>query len=173
MPQYSILINSRQNQPRQVMTLATLTPNARDLSEVELAIQSFPGAYGSVNHLGEFKPSVADPRMLVLFVPTSMQSMSHMWRRCGIATEGQSSYPHMREASAHTIDVHFFKVGQGWFKTAWVGNVRFNFGKWHVGAGSISGWTQAAMWRQLRQFMDGDGRLYDSTANALRGVSDK
>ncbi|MGO9594936.1 MAG: hypothetical protein ACLQFT_20000 [Steroidobacteraceae bacterium] len=152
------------------MTLATLKLNTRDLSEVELAIQSFPGAYGSVNEIGEFKPSVADLGMLVLFVPTSMQSMSEMWQRCGISTVGKSSYPQMREAAEHTIDIYFFKVRKGWFKVAWVGNVLFGFGNLHIGAGSIAGRTQAAMWRQLHEFMDGDGRLYDSTADALRGL---
>jgi hypothetical protein len=119
----------------------------------------------------EFKPSIGDPRMLILFIPMSMESMSDMWRRNDISTTGKSAYSKMREATEHTIYIYFYKVRLSWLKTAWLGNIRFNCGSWHVDAGSISGRTQAAMWRQLRQFMEGDGRLYDSTSDALMAVS--
>jgi len=144
-----------------LVTFAPRKPNARDLAQVGLVIRSFPGAYGSVNQRGEFRPSIGDPRMLVLFVPTSMQGMSEMWKRCGIAIDGQRSYPQMREAPEHALNVYFFKVKRGWFKSAWVGNIQFNFGDRHVDAGSISGQTQSAMWQQLRQFIDRSRRDND------------
>jgi len=100
-----------------------------------------------------------------------MESMSDMWRRNDISTTGESAYSKMREATEHTIYIQFFKVRLRWFKTAWLGNVRFIFGSLRVDAGSISRRAQVAMWRQLRQFMESDGRMYDGTADAVRAAN--
>jgi hypothetical protein len=106
------------------MGLRRLSPTQQDLSESELAIRSFPNAYGSVDGNGEFRPSASDDRMLVLFIPIALASMTELWRASGINTDSKSSFARMQSASEHCIDVYFFKIRRGWFGCIWVGNVK-------------------------------------------------
>jgi hypothetical protein len=148
-----------------------LTPTARDLSDTDLAIRSFSGAYGSVSSEGQFRPSAADHRMLAMFIPVTVDTMTNLWRVSGIATDGKSSFATMQSAPDHCVDVYFFKLRRGWFRAIWVGNVKFNFGKLIVNAGCVAGATQAEMWQHLRNFIEGDGSLYNSTDAAVAAVT--
>jgi hypothetical protein len=143
-----------------------LSPTQQDLSEAELAIRSFPGAYGSIDSTGEFRPSAADARFLVLFIPITSNSMTAVWQANGIATDEKSSFAKMQFSSEHCIDVDFFKLRRGWFDSIWVGNVKLNFANSVIG-----GATQAAMWRQLREFIDCERNLYVSTQAAVAAVT--
>jgi hypothetical protein len=147
------------------MDIATRKPRKRDLVEVGRAIESFHG-YGSVNGDGEFKPSVADPNMLVLCAPVSKEQMIQMWLTRGISTTGESSYRQMLASTDHCVDVHFHKAKKGLFGTIWIGTVSFNFARSQMPVGCVSGTSQAAMWKQFRAFMDGTGSLYDDTPTA-------
>lgn len=153
------------------MGLQTLSPTQQDLSETELAIRSFPNAYGSVDGDGEFRPSAADDRMLVLFIPIALASMTELWRASGIRTDSKSSFAKMQSASNHCIYVNFFKIRRGWLGSIWVGNVKFSFTGSEIAIGSIAGGNQAAMWRQLREFIDGNEDLFDSTHAAMTAVT--
>jgi hypothetical protein len=147
------------------MALRTLLPNRRDLSEIELAIASFPGAWGCVNPLGKFTPSI-NPHVLWLMFDASEEQMVRMWKNSGLATGDSSSLAAMRSGSHRNVCVTFFKVRTSLFRSAWVGNVDLGFDHQRVYIGSIGGRTQVAMWRQFRNFNDGDGALFDSTAIA-------
>jgi hypothetical protein len=153
------------------MNLRSLSPTQQDLSDTEIAIRSFPGAYGSIDSAGEFRPSAGDSRMLVIFIPITSNSMTELWRVSGIATDAKSSFATMQSSPEHWIDVYFFKLRRGLFGSIWVGNVKLSFAKSEIVIGSIAGSTQEAMWRQLREFIDGEGNLYDSTDAAVTAAT--
>jgi hypothetical protein len=147
------------------MAIIARKPSKRDLVEVGRAIESFHG-YGSVNTDGEFKPSVADPNMLVLFAPISKEQMIALWLTRGISTTGESSYRQMLASADHCVDVYFHKAKKGLFGAIWIGTVGFNFARSQMPVGCVSGRSQAAMWKQFRAFIAGTGSLYDDTQAA-------
>jgi hypothetical protein len=75
-----------------------------------------------------------------------------------------------RRAKQHNVTVIFFKTRKTTFRSTWVGDVSLDFDGSNLYAGSVARRTQADMWRQLRAFVDGDGRLYPSTTAAQEAV---
>jgi hypothetical protein len=109
--------------------------------------------------------------MLTIFIPVTVDAMTTLWCASGIATDGKSSFVTMQSAADHCVDVYFFKLRRGWFRAIWVGNVKFNFDRSTVNVGCVAGVTQAEMWQQLRNFIEGEGSLYDSTDAAVAAVT--
>ena len=99
--------------------------------------------------------------------PTQMDAL---WRQAGIDTGAKSSYAAMMAAKQHTVTILFFKVRKTLFRSVWVGNVSLDFGGSNIYVGSVAGRTQADMWRQLRTFIEDEGKLYPGTAAAQEAV---
>ena len=76
----------------------------------------------------------------------------------------------MMAANQHTVTILFFKVRKTLFRAVWVGNVSLDFGGSKLYVGSVAGRTQADMWRQLRAFIEEEGKLYPDTAAAQAAV---
>ena len=76
----------------------------------------------------------------------------------------------MMAAKQHTVTILFFKARKTLFRSVWVGNVSLDFGGSNIYAGSVAGRTQADMWRQLRAFIEEEGKLYPATAAAQEAV---
>lgn len=149
------------------MRYKLLSPTARDLCETELAIRSFPGAYGSITRAGEFRPSIADSRMLSIYIPITSEAMTNLWRGNRISTDSKSAFAKMQVSREHCIDVNYFKLKRGWLGSMWIGNVKLGFDKSQIAVGSLGGASQASMWHQLRKFTDNEINLYDSTDAAI------
>jgi hypothetical protein len=148
----------------------TVPPTVDDLAQIDLATRSFPNAWGCVGPDGSFMPGILDPNMLWMMIGSTAAEMGALWRLAGVSTDSKSSYADMMAAKRHTVTTIFFKVRKSLFRSAWVGNVSLDFDKSTINVGSVAGRTQADMWRQLRAFVDGDGRLHASTAAAQEAV---
>ena len=96
--------------------------------------------------------------------------MDELWRKAGVDTGAKSPHAAMIAGKQHTVTVLFFKVRRPLFRSAWVGNVSLDFSGSNVYVGSIAGRTQAGMWRQLRAFMEDEGKLYPNTSAAQEAV---
>jgi hypothetical protein len=151
-------------------TLKTVQPTKDDLAQTELAIRSFPNAWGSVSRDGTFTPSAADPSLLWMQIGSGAAQMNALWRQAGIDTGAKSSYAAMMAAKEHTVSIVFFKVRKALFRSGWVGDVSLDFANGNLYVGSVAGRTQADMWRQLRAFLDDEAKLYPSTAAAQEAV---
>ena len=137
---------------------------------IDLAIRSFPNAWGCVSRDGTFTPRGADPSLLWMQIGSGPTQVDALWRQAGIDTGAKSSYAAMMEAKQHTVGILFFKVRKTFFRSVWIGNVSLEFGGSNLYVGSVAGRTQADMWRQLRVFIEDEGKLYPSTAAAQEAV---
>jgi len=150
--------------------LKAVQPTRDDLAQIDLAIRSFPNAWGCVSRDGRFTPGVADPSQLWLMIGSGPTQMDALWRQAGIDTGPKSSYAAMMAAKQHTVTVLFFKVRKQLFRSAWIGNVSLDFSGRHINVGCVAGRTQADMWRQLRAFLEDEGKLYPSTVTTQEAV---
>lgn len=150
--------------------MKTISPTKYDLAQIALAIRSFPNACGCVAPDGTFRPGIADPTLLWMMIDSSAVEMDALWQSAGIGTGSKSSYAAMLNAKQHNVTVIFFKTRKNIFRSTWVGNVSLDFDGSNLYAGSVAGRTQADMWRQLRGFVDGGGRLHASTTAAQEAV---
>ena len=150
--------------------MKTVQPTKDDLAQIDLAIRSFPNAFGSVRADGSFNPLIADPTWLYLMVPSTAASMNALWGQAGLNTDAQSCHAEMMAAKEHFVTVMFTKVRKSLFRTGWVGNVSLDFGGSNIYVGSVAGRTQANMWRQLRAFIEEEGKLHPGTAAAQEAV---
>ena len=150
--------------------MKTVPPNPDDLAQIELAIRSFPNAWGCVGRDGTFTPGPADPSLLWMQIGSGATQMDELWRKAGVDTGAKSPHAAMMAGKQHTVTVSFFKVRRPLFRSAWVGNVSLDFSGSNVYVGSIAGRTQAGMWRQLRAFMEDEGKLYPNTSAAQEAV---
>jgi hypothetical protein len=148
----------------------TVPPTKDDLAQIDLAIRSFPNAWGCVSRDGKFTPGIADPSPLWMQIGSGATQMDALWRHAGIDTGAKSSYAAMMAANQHTVTILFFKVRKTLFRAVWVGNVSLDFGGSKLYVGSVAGRTQANMWRQLRAFIEEEGKLYPDTAAAQAAV---
>ena len=150
--------------------MKTVLPTKDDLAMIDLAIRSFPNAWGCVSRDGRFTRGVGDPSLLWMQIGSGPTQMDALWRQAGIDTGAKSSYAAMMAAKQYTVHISFFKVRKMLFRSVWVGNVSLDFGGSNLYVGSIAGRTQADMWRQLRVFISDEGKLYPSTAAAQEAV---
>jgi hypothetical protein len=150
--------------------MKTLPPTKGDLAQIDLAIRSFPNAWGCVRRDGSFMPGILDPTLLWMMIGSTDAQMAALWRLAGMKTDSKSSYAAMLAAKQHHVTLMFSKVRKSLFRSAWVGNVSMDFDKINVCAGSVAGRTQADMWRQLRAFVEADGKLYPSTTAAFDAI---
>jgi hypothetical protein len=137
----------------------TLSPNAADIAQIDLAIRSFGNASGYVIH-----------NTLWMMIPSDAATAGRLWKQAGIRTDGQSALGEMSAAREHTVTVAFHKLRRGLFGVAWYGLVSFDFDQTHVDIGAIAGRKQTDIWRQLRSFLDGNGKLFGGTADALLSI---
>ena len=149
--------------------MKTVPPTNDDLAQIDLAIRSFPNAWGCVSRDGRFTPGALDPSLLWMQIGSGATQMDALWRQAGIDT-GTKSYAAMMAAKEHAVTISFFKVRKPLFRSAWVGNISLDFGGNTVYVGSVAGRTQAEMWRQMRAFMEDEGKLYPNTSAAQRAV---
>ena len=150
--------------------MKTVRATKDDLAQIDLAIRSFPNAWGCVSRDGTFTPGVADPSLLWMKIGSGATQMDALWRHAGIDTGAKSSYAEMMAAKQYTVTILFFKVRKPLFRSVWVGNVSLDFGGSNIYVGSVAGRTQADMWRQLRAFIEDEGKLYPGTAAAQEAV---
>ena len=150
--------------------LKTIPPTSDDLAQTELAIRSFPNAWGCVGRDGRFTPGAADPSLLWMQIGSGATQMDELWRKAGVDTGAKSSHAAMMAGKQHTVTVLFFKVRKPFFRSGWVGDVSLNFSGSNVYAGSIAGRTQAGMWRQLRGFIEDEGKLFPDSTTAQQAV---
>lgn len=147
-----------------------ISVTADDLKQIDIAIRSFPGAWGCVGPDGVFRPGAADSSMLWIMIPSNAAEMDALWRRAGISTDESSSYGEMRSAQQHCITMQFFKMRKSLFSAVWIGHVSFDFDRGNLTAGCIAARMQVDMWRQLRAFIDGSGRLHSSAREAQAAI---
>src|SRR5215472_5433244 len=91
-------------------TLKTVQPTKDDLAQTELAIRSFPNAWGSVSRDGTFTPSAADPSLAWMQIGSGAAQMNALWRQAGIDTGAKSAYAAIMPAKEHTVTIVFLKV---------------------------------------------------------------
>ena len=150
--------------------MKTLQPTKDDLAQIDLAIRSFPNAWGCVSRDGKFTPGIADPSLLWMQIGSDSTQMDALWRNAEIDSGAKSSYAAMMASKQHTVTILFFKVRKTLFRSGWVGNVSLDFGGSNIYAGSVAGRTQADMWRQLRCFIEEEGKLHPGTAAAQEAL---
>jgi hypothetical protein len=100
-------------------------PSKRDLADISVAIESFEEAFGSVDALGRYDPSL-DGISLWMMVKTDKKTMAMLWQDTGIDTGPESSYQNMLTGHDHKLYVKAFKAKRGFFgRERWAGNVFF------------------------------------------------
>jgi hypothetical protein len=148
--------------------MKTIRPTRDDFAQLEIAIKSFPGAFGRHDAHGNFQGSILEPNEFWLAWRSNAAAMDRLWQDAGLSTSGGSAHPEMMRAKEHHVSVGFFKVRKGLFRTVWLGNVHLDFDNKSMYAGSIAGRTQSDMWRHLHAVLDGVGEreLYKSPGSA-------
>ncbi len=148
-------------------------PNKRDIADISVAIESFDEAFGSIDPLGRYEPSL-DGLSLFIMVKIGKETMAELWKDIGIDTGPESSYQDMLSGDDHKLYVKALKAKRGLFgKERWVGNVSFLFNRSQLSVGSVAGDTQSEMWQHFRKFMDFERRLFEGTIVALEGDESK
>lgn len=143
-----------------------LAPNFKDIFDVGRAIRSFEGAWGSIDVIGKYQPSV-DERQLWLMLNVTREMMRDLWMYSGMSTDESSSYQCMLGSHDHIVNVRAYKVKLSLLSSAWFGEVFLLFGGKQLYVGAAGGRYQLAMWENIRQFLQGNRKLHGSAVDAI------
>ena len=155
-------------------------PSRQDLDTCRRTIETFEGASGSFNFMGEFQPDANHPFALWMMLPITRDKADELWINQSIDTQGdQTGYADMLTSENYMLYMKYFKVKTGMFSSRWVGNLKLlfdagahSFGKntRQIDIGSVGGDSQNVMWEHFRRVLVGKDRLFSGTMQAIEGV---
>jgi len=155
-------------------------PSQQDLNACKRTIETFEGAIGSFDSMGEFQPDHGHPFALWMILPITREKADELWINQGIETEeDQTAYRDMLASESHDLYVMYFKVKTGFLSYRWVGNVKLLFGSnvlsfkndgKQIDIGSVGGDSQESMWEHFRRVLTGKDRLFSGTIEAVAGA---
>jgi hypothetical protein len=129
-----------------------LSPNKKDISDISLAINSFAGAWGSVDPTGVYTPTLSG-KQLWLMMRVEVDEF-----RDTVLNQSPPKYaalfPQNSQEEKGVIHAQASKIRSGLFQSVWILKVTFMVDDMNYPVGFLAERSQSEVWMSLRRLLD-------------------